>query len=167
MAKTKKKHLTRNAPSKCVMARLTRKGVNYQENFTLAQYKTWAKAEAAGERWVKKMIKELPPVESGKGRMSKRNESGIVGVYAQLNVDRRTKNHYHDARWSARWPGCPNKGGVSFSASKYGENEAFAMAYLARTNETVDRDWIANKLKSFKKTKAYSAILKKKQIQFV
>jgi hypothetical protein len=91
-------HTTKNKPSKCVMARLMRKGVNHQKNFTLAQYGTWAKAEAAAQRWVKAQKKKLPPVESGKGRMTTRNESGFVGVYAQLNKNGHNKNFSELAR---------------------------------------------------------------------
>ena len=82
------------------MARLMRKGVNHQKNFTLAKYGTWAKAEAAAQRWVKVQLKTLPPVDSGKGRMTKRNESGFVGVYAQHNKNRHNKNFSDDIRWS-------------------------------------------------------------------
>jgi hypothetical protein len=149
------------------MARLMRKGVNHQKNFTLAQYGTWQKAQAAADKWVKSQLKSLPPVESGKGRMTKRNESGFVGVYAQLNKNRHNKNLSDDIRWSARWPECPNRGGVSFSARKYGDSDAFICAWLARNHETVDRDWILERLKSFKKTKKCAQILRQKLIEFV
>jgi len=149
------------------MARLMRKGVNHQKNFTLAKYGTWSKAEAAAQSWVKVQLKKLPPVESGKGRMTKRNESGFVGVYAQLNRNHQNKNFNDDIRWSARWPGCPNRGGVSFSARKFGDKDAFICAWLARNHETVDRDWILTRLKTFKKTKKCSQILKQKQVAFV
>jgi hypothetical protein len=160
-------HTTKNKPSKCVMARLMRKGVNHQKNFTLAQYGTWAKAEAAAQRWVKAQKKKLPPVESGKGRMTTRNEAGFVGVYAQLNKNGHNKNFSEDIRWSARWPECPNRGGISFSARKYGDQDAFLCAWLARKHETVDREWIFNRLKTFKKTKKCSEILRQKQVEFV
>lgn len=149
------------------MARLMRKGINHQKNFTLAKYNTWQKAQAAADRWVKAQLKSLPPVESGKGRMTKRNESGFVGVYAQHNRDLRNTNFSDDIRWSARWPGCPNRGGVSFSARKYGDTDAFICAWLARKHETVDRDWILTRLKTFKKSKTCAKILRQKQVEFV
>ena len=160
-------HTPKNKPSKCVMARLTRNGVNYQKNFTLAQHKTWAKAEAAAQRWVKKMLQQLPPPSTARGQMNKRNQSGIVGVYAQLNTDRRRKTLYQDVRWSARWPECPNAGGVSFSSKKYGDDDAFLCAYLARKNETVDREWILKRLKAFKRTNKCKEVLERKKIEFV
>lgn len=145
------------------MARISRNGEKYQENFTLRQYRTWKAAEAAAQKWVKKMKKELPDPAPRKDRMTKRNSSGVVGVWAFLD-DSKTNSY---CRWYARWPGCPNRGGVSFSADKLGDDEAFACAYLARTNETTDREWILNKLNSFKKTKKFREVLKLKSITFV
>lgn len=146
-----------------MMARISRNGEKYQENFTLRKYKTWKAAEAAADKWVKKMKKELPPAAPRKDRMTKRNSSGVVGVWAFL--DESKTNSY--CRWYARWPGCPNRGGVSFSADKLGDDDAFACAYLARTNETTDREWILKKLNSFRKTKKYKQVLKLKSIDFV
>lgn len=145
------------------MARISRNGEKYQKNFTLNDYRTWKAAETAADRWVRKMKKELPPQTPAKGRMTKRNSSGVVGVRAF--VDKSKGNHY--CRWYARWPGCPNAGGVSFSADRLGDDDAFISAYLARVHETVDRDWVAKKLKSFRKTKKYSEVLGLKQIDFV
>jgi len=145
------------------MARISRNGEKYQENFTLKKYKTWKAAELAAAKWVAKMRKELPPPAGRKNRMTKRNSSGIVGVWAFLD-DSKTNTY---CRWYARWPGCPNRGGVSFSADRLGDDDAFACAYLARINETVDRDWIFKKLGSFKKTKKFKEVLKQKSINFV
>lgn len=154
---------TRNKVSRCVMARISRNGEKHQANFTLKQYGTWKAAESAASKWVEKMKRELPAPASRKNRMTKRNSSGIVGVWAFL--DETKTNTY--CRWYAKWPGCPNRGGVSFSADRLGDDDAFACAYLARTHETVDREWILNKLKSFRKTKSFREILKKKSIDFV
>lgn len=154
---------TRNKTSKCVMARISRNGEKYQENFTLREYRTWKAAESAAEKWVKKMKKQLPAPASRKNRMTKRNSSGVVGVWAFLD-DSKTNSY---CRWYARWPGCPNRGGVSFSADKLGDDDAFACAYLARTQETTDREWILKKLNSFKKTKKFREVLKLKSINFV
>lgn len=145
------------------MARISRNGEKHQENFTLRQYRTWKAAEAAADKWVKKMKKKLPAQAPRKDRMTKRNSSGIVGVWAFLD-DSKTNSY---CRWYARWPGCPNRGGVSFSADMLGDDDAFACAYLARTNETTDREWIMKKLKPFKKTKKFKEILKLKSINFV
>jgi len=144
------------------MARISRNGEKYQENFTLNEYRTWKAAQAAADKWVRKMKRELPAQKPAKGRMSRRNESGVVGVRAF--VDKSKGHHY--CRWYAKWPGCPNAGGVSFSADILGDNEAFLCAYLARTHETVDREWVMKKLKTFQKTKKSKEILKLKQVKF-
>lgn len=153
---------TKNKASKCIMARIMRAGVKHQENFTLRQYGTWKKAQVAADKWVKKMKRELPPEAERKNRMTKRNSSGIVGVWARY-ADEHT-NPY--CRWYARWPECPNAGGVSFSADILGDKDAFLCAYLARKHESADRDWIMKKLKTFKKTKQCKEALKLKEIEF-
>ena len=145
------------------MARISRNGEKHQQNFTLREYGTWKAAEAAADKWVRKMKKKLPQQAPRKNRMTKRNSSGVVGVWAFLDDSK--KNSY--CRWYARWPGCPNRGGVSFSADILGDDDAFACAYLARTNETTDRDWILKKLASFKKTKKFQKVLELKSINFV
>jgi len=145
------------------MARISRNGEKHQSNFTLRDYGTWKAAQAAADKWVAKMKKKLPAQEPRKNRMTKRNSSGIVGVWAFLD-DSKTNTY---CRWYARWPGCPNRGGVSFSADRLGDDDAFACAYLARTNETTDREWISKKLTSFKKTKKYREILSLKSVDFV
>ena len=145
------------------MARIMRAGEKHQQNFTLNEYGTWKAAQAAADKWVRKMKKELPPESERKNRMTKRNSSGIVGVWARLADEH--ENHY--CRWYARWPGCPNAGGVSFSADILGDKDAFLCAYLARTHETVDRKWILGKLKSFKKTGKCKEVLKLKEVTFV
>ncbi len=153
---------TRNKSSRCVMARISRNGEKYQENFTLKEYKTWKAAQAAADKWVVMMKKKLPPPAARKNRMTKRNASGVVGVWAFLD-DSKTNTY---CRWYARWPGCPNRGGVSFSADRLGDDDAFICAYLARINETVDRERIMKKLSSFRKTKKYKEVLKQKAVSF-
>lgn len=149
------------------MARLMRKGVNYQENFTLREYGSWKKAEAAAKKWVAKMKEQLPAPETSRDKVSKRNQSGVVGVWPSYNYNVRNGKAYHYSRWYARWPGCPIKSGIGFSVNRFGDDDAFALAVLARTHETVDREWLEKKLKSFKKTKKYQATLEKKQLEFV
>jgi hypothetical protein len=157
---------TKNKVSKCVMARIMRRGKTIQKNFTLRQYKTWPKAQAAADKWVASVKKELPPISPAKGRMSKRNSSGIVGVWPRMTTYGKGENMKYYCRWYARWPECPLKGGVSFSADQYGDDEAFAMAYLARTHETIDREWVLKKFKTFQKTKKYQEVVSKKQMEF-
>jgi hypothetical protein len=143
-----------------------RHGEPHQKNFGLREYKTWKAAEAAAQKWIKKMKKELGPEADRKGRMTKRNRSGIVGIWPRITNFKNKNTDIDYCRWYARWPGCPLKGGISFSAEMYGDDEAFVMAYLARENETADREWIAKRFKSFSKTKKYKEVLAKKNLVF-
>ena len=160
-------HLTKNKASKCIMARITRRGELYQENFSLRKYRTWREAEKAATKWIRKMLRELPPIDSGKGRMTKRNSSGVVGVWPVLDTHYRGENRYEYARWCARWPNCPTKGGIRWSVNEFGDNDAFVLAVLSRENESVDREWLVKKLGRIRKTAKYRQLLKNKQISFV
>ncbi len=158
---------TKNKASKCVMARIMRQGEGHQKNFGLREFKTWKAAEVAAQKWIKKMKKELPPEAERLGRMTKRNKSGIVGIWPRISSFKSKHADVDYCRWYARWPGCPLKGGVSFSAEIFGDDQAFALAYLARDNQSADRDWLEKKLKTFVKTKKYKEIIAKKQLEFV
>ena len=158
---------TKNKASKCVMARIMRQGEAHQKNFGLSEYRTWKAAEDAAQKWIRKMKKELPPEAERMGRMTKRNNSGIVGVWPRIKRFQSSQAVIDYCRWYARWPGCPLRGGLSFSAEIFGDDEAFAMAFLAREHQTVDREWIAKKFQVFRKTKRYKEIIAQKQLEFV
>jgi len=79
-------HLTRNETEKCVMARIARQKQLHQKNFTLKQFGTWTKAEAAARKWVKATLLELPPPIGMKNRMTSRNTSG--GPYRSYTTAR-------------------------------------------------------------------------------
>lgn len=142
------------------MARINRKGIRHQSNFTLKQYKTWEAAERAAELWVKGMLKTLPPPESSKNRFTRRNNSGVVGVHLTCSTNKRPNDKvYSYWAWVARWPNSPMQGGLGWSVNKYGDNNAFALAVLARRHEIVDRDLLLSELKRIKNTKEYAEIL--------
>lgn len=144
-----------------------RQGVDYQKNFTLREYRTWKAAEEAAQKWVRKMKKDLGPVAGTYGKMNKRNKSGVVGIYPRIDRLQSPVGITDYCRWHARWPGCPLKGGVGFSAERFGDDEAFALAYLAREHQSVDREWIIKKLSSFKKSKKYQKLMAQKKQAFV
>jgi hypothetical protein len=149
------------------MARIMRQGESHQKNFGLRTYRTWKAAEEAAQEWIRQMKQELPAESERRGRMTKRNSSGVVGIWPRITNFKSKKADIDYCRWYARWPGCPIKGGISFSAEMHGDDEAFAMAYLAREHETVDRDWIMKRFKRFKTTKKYKELIAQKQIEFV
>lgn len=149
------------------MARIMRQGEPHQKNFGLREYRTWKAAEEAAQKWIRKMKRELPPVSDGRGIMNKRNRSGIVGVWPRITNFKSKDADIDYCRWYARWPGCPLKGGISFSAEQFGDDQAFAMAYLARENETTDREWIKKRFNSFQKTKKYREVIDQKKLEFI
>lgn len=160
-------HTTRNKASKCVTARIMRQGEKHAKNFTLREYRTWKAAEAAAQKWVKKMLRELPPPSEREGRMSVRNSSGVVGVWPSIDRRKSGKRILEYCRWGARWPDCPYRGGIRFSVSIYGDDDAFVLACLAVQNKTVDRDWLEKKLKRIKGKKTYQEYLDQKNVEFV
>jgi hypothetical protein len=70
-----------------------------------------------------------------KGRLSKSNTSGVVGVSVKVEKGRVRGSSYR--YWWARWPGCPS--GVKFSILEHKNAKAFALARIARELESQDR----------------------------
>lgn len=157
-------YLTRNESEKCVMARIVRQRQLHQQNFTLRQYGSWTKAEAAAKRWVQAKLEELPPPADTRDRLTSRNSSGVVGVRLVHSVRRRGEREYGDWRWIALWPGCENAGGVGFSVNRHGDESAFLMACLARRLETVDRERIAAELPAWRRSAEGRRLLRAKRI---
>ena len=144
-----------------------RQGQKHQKNFSIRNYDSWESAERAATRWVRKMIRELPPEAPRKGRMTKRNSSGVVGVWATIDRHNCNGTCYEYCRWGARWPGCPIRGGIRFSVNTHGDQDAFVLACLAVKHEKADRQWLTRKLNQIKGTKQYRELIKHKMIEFV
>jgi hypothetical protein len=70
-----------------------------------------------------------------KGRKSRRNTSGAVGVSIKIEKGRRQGSQY--SYWWARWPACPS--GVKFSILEHKDRKAFSLAQIARELETQDK----------------------------
>jgi hypothetical protein len=163
-------NLTRNTKEKCIMARLMRQGQKHQKNFSLAKHGTWEAAERAASKWVNKQKKLLPPSEmNAKGRMSSRNQSGVVGVYlARRTVRKPSGKEYEYWSWCARWPECPVAGGIAWRISRnLSEDDAFALAVLTREMETADRDQVRKKLARVRGRASHEAIMEKKMLALV
>lgn len=154
------KNCTWHEEAQCVMARLSRNSKKYQKNFTLSEYGTWKKAETAAVIWLKKARKRLGKPKSNEGRITARNTSGFPGIWATGG----DKKSY--ACWRARWPRCEKKGGISFSVDSMGDKMAFLSAWIAKQNRTVDRGWIAKRLKRFVKTKKANKLLDQRLVMF-
>lgn len=134
-------HLTENWREKTVMARIMRRGKLHQQNFSLKQHGSWKAARKAAQEWVKDKLEILPTsVMNAMDRMTSRNHSGVVGVHlARHNFRKPNGREYIYWRWVARWPGCPLKGGVSWSVLTLGDDDAFALAVLSREKEESNR----------------------------
>ena len=155
-------HLTRNEVEKCIMGRITRNKDLHQANFTLKQFGTYERAEAAGRKWVKAKLAELPDQLPVKDRMTKRNSSGVVGVRLANATRTKNGNVYPDWRWVAFWSSCPNSGGIGWSVKKYGDDRAFACAYIARKAESIDREEIESQFLRLQNSTQFKQVLKLK-----
>lgn len=163
------KNVNRNVHENCVMARVSRDGKRHQQNFSLRDYGSWEAAERAGAVWVRKKLSELPPPKTTRGIMNVRNTSGVVGVNLGVTVRKMQNGNVHlYPRWTARWPGCPHKGGLSIKIVYNGvtdsefhlnEKEAFVLAVLALENEEISRDRLQSLYASIKGSSKYKSIL--------
>ena len=70
-----------------------------------------------------------------KGRRTKSNTSGVVGVSIKVEKGRLRGSTYR--YWWARWPDCPS--GVKFSILEHKSQKAFALAKVARELESQDK----------------------------
>ena len=89
-------YLTKNTKEKCVMARVMRQKEIHQENFSLKEYGSWAKAMLAGRKWIKEMLPKLPPKMSSKGRKTRRNNSGVVGVHWSPGIVKKMNGNVYE-----------------------------------------------------------------------
>ena len=72
-------------------------------------------------------------VEERSLRPSARNSSGVVGVRLHQQVDRRGAFEYHSWSWVAQWTdGRGRRRTKSFAVEKFGDVEAFRLAWQAR-----------------------------------
>jgi len=92
-------------------------------------------------RWAKEFRDDIE-AESDKMNVAEksqmpsvRNRSGIVGVRLHQQIDRRGDYEYHYWYWVAQWTdGHGRRKTRSFGVEKYGDVEAFRLAWQARKN---------------------------------
>jgi hypothetical protein len=94
-----------------------------------ARAKVVALAARENNKWTRKIA------EARKGRKTKSNTSGVVGVSIKIEKGRQRGSRYR--YWWARWPGCPS--GVKFSILEHKNQKAFALARIARELESQDK----------------------------
>ena len=153
-------NITRNLASKTVSARIMRGGEVHSQNFSLATHRSWDAAEKAAKSWLRSVAPNLPNAIPVKGRKTKRNSSGIVGVQLKESTKTKSGNLWTSYSWQAFWPGCP--GGSSWAIAKYGNEQAFVRAAIARRLETTDRRKIDDEFQKISATPEYRQILKSK-----
>lgn len=155
-------YLTKNTREKCVMARVMRQKQMHQQNFGLKKYGSWGKAMRAARNWIKQNLPKLPPRITSKDRMTRRNHSGIVGVHWSPGVvNKPDGKSYQCPKWIAKWPGCPHRGGISWSEKQFEHEGAFVLAVLSRRLESTNRDKILTEFDSISGTRKYDQILNK------
>ncbi|PNS07670.1 hypothetical protein [Solilutibacter silvestris] len=159
MRKLLPRNLTRNTASGCIMARIRRDGVLHSRNFSLVEFGTWAKAQAAASEWLDEVKATLPEAASTRDLMTARNASGVVGVMLKT-LERGGDTSYS---WHAFWPG--HTSGTRWGIDKYGDNGAFVRACLSRKLETADRDEVENAFAAVKGTAQYRSLLRNKQLE--
>ena len=144
------------------MARVMRQKKMHQRNFTLKDFGTWRKATRAAKLWVKETLPTLPAKIPSKGMMTKRNQSGEVGVHWSPGiVKKKNGNVYECPRWIAKWPGCNFRGGISWMEKQFEHEGAFVLAVLSRRLESINRDRILTEFESIAGTKKFEEILSK------
>lgn len=148
------------------MVRIMRQGKMYQKNFSKKKHGGWGKAKKAAAEWRDEQLKILPPkMMNAEGRMSSRNQSGVVGVTLSCATFQREDGLSEYWSWKSKWPGCKFTGGIGWSVKKFGEDDAFALAVLSRELRTVDRDVIQKRLKKLRGTKKLEKILDLREIE--
>jgi hypothetical protein len=158
-------HVSRNVQEKCVKASVMRQRKLYRKYFTLKQHATWERAEAEAKRWAKSFIKTLPSEIPREGRMTKRNRSGVVGVYRSKGIIKKPSGKvYSCPRWIARWPKCPLSGGLSWSVLQFDEDGAFALAVIGLRKKLVDREEVLAHLEPIIETEQLDEIYALKQM---
>lgn len=154
-------YLTRKLVDRSVVARIHRQKKCYQKQFTLKVYGTWKAAEDAAKEWVAMTLPTLPKRLSSKNLVTKRNQSGVVGVH-YTNGYRMLKNgnKIPYPSYISRWVGCPV--GVSWMFNTYGgEDNAFIHAVMCRRMETMDREVVekaVREISNFGKTQILSLL---------
>jgi hypothetical protein len=91
-----------------------------------------AHATRENKKWTPKIA------AARKGRKTKSNTSGVVGVSIKVEKGRVRGSKYR--YWWARWPAHPS--GVKFSILEHKNAKAFYLAQIARELETADRSAI-------------------------
>ena len=157
--------VTRNRLTKCWLARIRRCGKGYSRYFFDGRWGGEAEARRSALAWLSELAAQLPPPVSRKGRMTRKNKSGVVGVRLAREVQTKSSGaEYVYWCWKANWPGCPKRGGVGWRAHVHGDEDAFVLAVLTRRLEQADRERVLQALRLAKASQEYGAIVGMKKL---
>lgn len=123
------------------MVRIRRQGNQINEYFSDSKNGGKRKALAAAKQRFAELYAALGPIESGtKNLLTHRNSTGKVGVHIAYSFETRWANNEYLA-YCASWKSSEGKRKkINFSWNKYGEQEAFELACIARDHEINDRE---------------------------
>ena len=132
-------HLTDNISSKCFVFRhpnlFRRKSVVF--SYARGQDKDAIKAKAVV--FANKMNDALGPIPllSPEGRMTSRNRSGIVCIHPRRTIAKRNGLPYY--AWTARWKGCPLRGGIAWPCLTHTDDGAYVLAAISLDLRSTNR----------------------------
>jgi hypothetical protein len=127
------------------MMRIRRGKKSFQEWFADKRFGGKSKAKVAALKRYQRLAAKLPTTTlSSKGRKTKRNSSGKVGVYLKKSTGNHAKGEYY--AYVAFWLNPRGqKESVSFALEKYGHTKAWKMACHAREHETANKKAIESR----------------------
>jgi hypothetical protein len=114
---------------------ISRKRKTYFRSFSDRTYGGKNKALAAAKRYRDEILSKYPPMtlRAYCSILKRNNKSGISGVCRYVINENDPKGGEPRPYWIARWSPAPRKSKLKkFSVKKYGEEEAFRLAVLAR-----------------------------------
>lgn len=125
------------------MVRICRKGRQINEFFSDGRCGGKRKARKAADERYAELLEEHGPAETSiKGRLTSRNTTGKVGIHVARSFDKRWPNCEYWAYCASWVQDGGARGKINFSWNKYGEQEAWDLACLAREHESKDREWL-------------------------
>jgi hypothetical protein len=144
-----------------VQIRFRRQGKVWEESFSISKYdKSWEKAEQAAIDRREILAKEVPdPVSPRKGRMTKVNSSGVVGVsFQHCNATSSNGTIHRYSCFEASWLVESRKVVIRWAVKKHGLKDAFVLAVLSRRMESKDREAVLAEFEKIRNTKQFNEI---------
>lgn len=159
MAKTP--NVTRYYKRKYVQVRFLRGGKRWEENFFISKYgNSWEKAEQAAIARRDILAKEVPaPYRPRKGKMTKSNSSGVVGVnFLHRNAPSSNGTIHRYSFFAAYWQAGRKSAVISWTIKKHGFKNAFVLAVLSRRMESKDRAAVYAEFEEIQNTAEFTKI---------